>query len=612
MLSASELTEEQKELLNRVKQGKNVLVDACIGSGKTTAIQVLCNVFPDKKILYLTYNRLLKIDAKNKIRSRNVTVTNYHGFAFSALIKTGVSCGVSDLIQVFNKEKPPLEKYDMLVLDEYQDIEQEIADMLEYIKKCNPNMQIVAVGDMKQKIYDKTTLDVMKFIQNFLEDYTLLNFTFCFRLCPALAKKLGNIWQKKIIGVNEDCHISQMSVSEVEEFLSEQNPKDILCLGSRTGIMAKVLNHLERDYPEKFNKSTVFASIRDDDGGSAIPTEKTAIFTTYDSSKGLERKTCVIFDYTEEYWGIRTQKSMVSYEIIRNIFCVAASRGKENIIFVQSDKDETPLSVQRLSTLTEEKTSFVEMDISTMFDFKYKEDVENCYRKLKITPVLMKDKSVINVKKTDSLIDLSPCIGIFQEAVFFENYDIDLDIAYSMMLHSDRPMPKYDSNAPVEDKILFLTSLETGQDRYIRQVRKPFVSKEQENEICARLSEVFYSDERVQEKKSLKVLYDEEKEFFIDGRCDVLTEDFVYELKFVSELRHEHFLQCACYMIAFGKEKGRLWNVRNNEMYEITIPDRALFLAETVKTVTKGRVQECVVLMNQPTRQQREKEIKQK
>ena len=88
MLSASELTEEQKELLNQVKQGKNVLVDACIGSGKTTAIQVLCNVFPDKKILYLTYNRLLKIDAKNKIRSRNVTVTNYHGFAFSALIKT--------------------------------------------------------------------------------------------------------------------------------------------------------------------------------------------------------------------------------------------------------------------------------------------------------------------------------------------------------------------------------------------------------------------------------------------------------------------------------------------------------------------------------------------
>ena len=69
-----------------------------------------------------------------------------------------------------------------------------------------------------------------------------------------------------------------------------------------------------------------------------------------------------------------------------------------------------------------------------MFDFKYKEDVENCYRKLKITSVPMKDRRVINIKKTDSLIDLSPCIGIFQEAIFFENYDIENDIKYSIML----------------------------------------------------------------------------------------------------------------------------------------------------------------------------------
>lgn len=47
--------------------GKNVLVDACIGSGKTTAIQELCNALPAyKRILYLTYNRLLKLDAKDK------------------------------------------------------------------------------------------------------------------------------------------------------------------------------------------------------------------------------------------------------------------------------------------------------------------------------------------------------------------------------------------------------------------------------------------------------------------------------------------------------------------------------------------------------------------
>lgn len=39
--------------------------------------------------------------------------------------------------------------YDVLIIDEYQDIEQEFADMLEMIKAENPSIQIVAVGDME-------------------------------------------------------------------------------------------------------------------------------------------------------------------------------------------------------------------------------------------------------------------------------------------------------------------------------------------------------------------------------------------------------------------------------------------------------------------------------
>lgn len=76
------LSDEQKVFVKKALEKKNILVDACIGSDKTTAIQQLCNVFPsNKRILYLTYNKLLKLDAKNKIHKKNVLVTNYHGFA---------------------------------------------------------------------------------------------------------------------------------------------------------------------------------------------------------------------------------------------------------------------------------------------------------------------------------------------------------------------------------------------------------------------------------------------------------------------------------------------------------------------------------------------------
>lgn len=65
----------------------------------------------------------------------------------------------------------------------------------------------------------------------------------------------------------------------------------------------------------------------------------------------MERKICVVFDFTESYWQSRIEKPQQSYEILRNIFCVAASRGKEHIIFVNDQ--EAMLSEKTLSERTE-------------------------------------------------------------------------------------------------------------------------------------------------------------------------------------------------------------------------------------------------------------------
>ena len=585
-----QLSSEQQLFVDCAMQRQNILVDACIGSGKTTAIQHLCNVLPrGVRILYLTYNRLLKIDAKEKIKNSNVTVTNYHGFASSCLYRARVRAGVSDLVQTFNRIHPPVAHYDTLIIDEYQDIELELAEMLEYIKYKNPGIQIIAVGDMEQKIYDKTTLDVPRFIDSFLGEYERLEFTKCFRLSADIAEKLGRIWNKKIDGVNDACKIEMMNPLQAARFLAKQKPGDILCLGSRSGNMTTVLNVLERDFPERFNKETVYASIADNDStGRAEPGRDTAIFTTFDSSKGLERNICVIFDYTKPYWETRIQKPQQSYTILRNIFCVAASRGKYHIIFVKTDEDM--LTEEYLSMDRRPNQSMQDMDISEMFDFKYKEDVEDCYRMLSIKEIPLDDRSVIDVNDTDGMIDLSPCIGIYQEAAFFDNYEIGDAIDFFFMLNRSQDF-KYTEKvkkSSLEYKILFLTSLETSQDRYRSQVSIPFVSELQKIAILNRLRTVFKSDENVQVPCQIPFQTPTGHKFYAEGRCDVVKDNVVYELKFVSELKHEHFLQCACYMIALGLEKGILWNVKNNNMYEIRVQDRKRFLDAVTRTVTKG------------------------
>ena len=537
------LTNEQELFIKKALSGENILVDACVGSGKTTAIQALCTRFPkERKILYLTYNKLLKIDAKEKIKGRNVTVTNYHGYAWRCLIRKGIRTGVSDLIQEFNKKKPLVETFDLIVLDEYQDIDQEIADMLDYIVSNNHGAQLVAVGDMKQKIYDKTVLEVEEYIEKFLGKHIELEFTKCFRLPNDYAQKLGRIWKKKICGVNSECEVSEMSEKEIVDFLAKQEPSKLLCLGAREGMMAKVLNKLESKYKNKFNKNTVYASISDQDISEKVkPSKETAIFTTFDSSKGLEREICVVFDFTESYWRVRIRKPQQKYEILRNIFLVAASRGKRQIIFVPGE--EEVLSEESISTPEDMNTSLEDVRISEMFDFKFQEDIEECYNLLEKKKINMEDTSVIDIRSNDGLIDLSPCIGIFQEAFFFKKYNIDREFELLRLVHKDRKIIN-DKIKNVEKKILYLTSLETNQRRYYSQVSMPLVTDEQKELLTRRIETNLRHDEEEQifcsipfaEKKNGK------EAFVALGYADVIKNDTIYELKFVSQINHE--LKC--------------------------------------------------------------------
>lgn len=601
------LSDEQETFIRYALEGHNIMVNACIGSGKTTAIQELCNrymkKYKNRKVLYLTYNKLLKLDAKEKIKNKGVLVSNYHGFAYMELKKVKVASGMSDLIQTYNAVKPPCRKFHLLVIDEYQDIEEELAQMLSYIKRCNSHMQIIAVGDMEQKIYDKTKLDVQKFMQWFLgPSQVRLEFTKCFRICKSLAKQLGFIWGKKIDGVNANCHVYNMDFYDIKEYLLKCNPKDILCLGQNAGKRTAMLNELEEECPDKFNKYTVWSNVSDNDCGSTQPSPECAVFTTYDGCKGMERNICVVFDWTESYWAARTQKPNAKYEIIRNIFCVAASRGKHIIIFEKDQAEEQDkLSMNTIMGGSEEVKHYDDVDISTMFDFKYIEDIESAYRALKTREIKKPDRE-IKVSTSDGMIDLTTCIGIYQEAAYFNGYDIEAAISQYFAVNRDkegRKLPGW-QYWKLEQQILYLTALETNQDRYMKQVDIPFIGEKEWMRIAKRLSSEFTQDERAQEHCQIEFLYDDgNSSFTACGMCDVIKGrkdgkwgEAVYELKFVGELSHVHFLQCACYMVAFSYEVGYLYNTFNDQMYEIRIPDRKAFMDRVVRAITKGHVTE--------------------
>lgn len=604
------LSDEQELFIQVALTGQNVLVDACIGSGKTTAIQELCSRYPaGTSILYLTYNKLLKLDAQAKIQQSGVRVTNYHGFAFMELMHMGVDCGQGDQVQLYNQYKPKPARYDVLILDEYQDIEQELADMLWNIKAHLPNIQVVAVGDMAQKIYDKTRLDASDFIRQFLGGgYAQLEFTACFRISDRLASWLSDIWGKKIVGVNDDCDVRKVSFMEAAEFLSEKEPGEVLCLGANKagnhGVpeRARMQNYLEQNFPEKFNRNTVWSKINDGEGGSTTPQAGCAVFTTFDGCKGMERNTCVVFDFTKGYWGTRMSKD-VKYDIIRNIFCVAASRGKRHILFVVPEDDkgkqfpERMLGADDITKNQKGRAVLADVPISGMFDFKFIEDVEAAY-KLVQTYTLQPAGDVIDTPVGVGLIDISACVGIFMENDYFDNNSVDNAIeAFFRAKPSQECLRQEYEDWDVGHKILYLSYLETGQARYLNQVPLPFVNQNCAERMRKRLAGRLPKDARVQVPMefSFQKAGGFSVAFSARGLADVLVDcedgkQRVYELKFVSELSHVHVLQCACYIVAMGLEEGYLWNIRDGKMLSVKVADRWAFMDAVTKAVTKGTI----------------------
>ena len=74
------LSNEQQKILDEVRDGHNVMVDAVAGTGKTTLILSIARELPDKRILQLTYNASLRKDVKDTIAKQELTNINVHTY----------------------------------------------------------------------------------------------------------------------------------------------------------------------------------------------------------------------------------------------------------------------------------------------------------------------------------------------------------------------------------------------------------------------------------------------------------------------------------------------------------------------------------------------------
>ena len=624
------LSDEQQRMVDAALGGSNVLVDSVVGSGKTTAIQALCEAWRGTA-LYLTYNKLLKKQAQERIRKPGVKVTNYHGFVYPYLVALGLGgCGLPQTIPEFNRNfdriRPMLPKYGLLVIDEYQDVDEDRARLLLNIRDASPGIRIVAVGDMEQRISESTRLDIPAFYKTLLgPDAAQVSFTRTFRMGPDMGRRLSAAWGKPIRGVNEGQRVMFMTPEEAVEHAARLDPGDLMALGTDRGVRTDILNELEKRWPDRYNKSTVYSSTRRDgaEGNGAKGADGVAVFTTFDACKGLERRVCYVCDYTPDMWYVRSRFPDQDQRILRNKFLVAASRGKDEVVFVRRpcsprarhqygrqpkgywDKcrpEDAKLGWIPVRTFiaaaTAEASHVYERPFTPeeCFDYRIREDVEDAYALLRVDrPWHQGD--VVDIGEHDQLIDLSQVIAVWQQIMYFETYDPKRRIRQWALTggHDDQQAARAEktlNGRPWHDALI-LVGLDTQQRRYIDQADQHHIGKAEAAAVAGRLEHHLRRDDPTQIEASLSGRAVDSRtgagtrvEF--DGLADVMHDGVIYALAFAHELTHEMALRLGLQLTMTGVPSGVLWNIRDNAIAVVSVPDRKRFMDAVVSVATRG------------------------
>ena len=160
---------EQKNVIEELCNNNNVIVDSVAGSGKTTCNLHIAKHFPDKQLLLLTFSAKLKLETKTKKDKyilSNIEVQTYHSFClkyYDELTRTDTE--IANIVK-FNKPRKKSFKYDIIILDEAQDMSNLYFQLVQKLYNDNKNdlVQFVVMGDKKQSIFQFNGADE-RFIQ---------------------------------------------------------------------------------------------------------------------------------------------------------------------------------------------------------------------------------------------------------------------------------------------------------------------------------------------------------------------------------------------------------------------------------------------------------------
>jgi len=383
-------SEEQQFVIDNIISGKNVIVDACAGSGKSTTILSCATQFREKTFLQMTFNKELRKEVKettDKYQIENIlihtfhslAVTHYHSQAFDDM-------GIRKLLRENMSPIIDLPKLDVLVLDECQDMSILYFQlMVKLTMDIGHPFQLLILGDKRQGIYEfkGAHTGFLTNASHFWENHPFLTtkeFIYCsLEMSYRITNPMSEFVNQCLLGENRllackpgipvkyyrrtNSRIVSIVLAKIQELLREGNEYgDIFILAASIHKHSTILQ-LENELVQA--NIPCYISMKDNQEQlDCRIIDKKIVFSSFHTVKGRQRKHVIVIGFDSSYFERFNRDS--AKDCCPNTLYVGCTRATQSLYIFESENNNAWDTYRPLPFL---KMSHFDMQSSSFMDF---------------------------------------------------------------------------------------------------------------------------------------------------------------------------------------------------------------------------------------------------
>jgi hypothetical protein len=408
-------SDEQRIIIQHVKMGKNVIVDACAGSGKSTTILSCAQEMPDTTFLQITYNASLRKEVREKIRElqlKNIQVHTYHSLAVATYDKQAhTDTGIRHLLHQNTPPMSPIKPKEIVVLDECQDMTLLYFQLIiKYVKDMGTKIQVMVLGDYMQGLYEFKGADI-RFLTHAQEiwqkcaclktgEFAQCTLQMSYRITQPMADFVNHVMLgeqrllackpgEPVIYMRNSMHnLERQVVFQIRQLIQQGiNPSEIFVLaGSIKGansqirkienvlVQAEIPCHVPMFETDKIDEKVMNGKV---------------VFSTFHCVKGRQRAYVFVVGFDQSYleYYARTEDKTVC----PNTLYVATTRATHKLYLLETDHypEDRPLTFLKMSHHEMKQVPYIDFKGTPKTIFVEKEEKQGTEEEIKthyVTP----------------------------------------------------------------------------------------------------------------------------------------------------------------------------------------------------------------------------------